>query len=60
MRALRFARWWPLGAALAVASSSAQMAETCARLQDLARSPTDPMMTALALHMPCVRPVCQP
>lgn len=30
-----------------------------ARLQDRARSSTDPMLTVLALHMPCVRPGCR-
>ncbi len=109
MHALRLARWWPLAAAMTVASSSAQMAESCARraaqiqlrvtpaapaavaplkarqdtrslaladyliaasgaaqadaararLQDRARSSTDPMMTVLALHMPCVRTGCR-
>lgn len=109
MQALRLARCWPLGAVLAAASSSAQMAEHCARraaqiqpqavsappaavallrarqdtrslaladyliaassaaradaararLQDRARSSTDPMLTVLALHMPCVQPGCR-
>ncbi|HEY0955754.1 MAG TPA: hypothetical protein VGE36_13395, partial [Roseateles sp.] len=30
-----------------------------ARLQDRARTSTDPMLTVLALHMPCVQPGCR-
>lgn len=109
---MRLACLWPLAAALAATSSSAHLAETCARftaqsqaqglarevpqpaavvalqqrsdlrsqaladyliaasgaaggdaardrLQDRARSSTDPMLTVLALHMPCVRAGCR-
>lgn len=44
---------------LLAASGAAAGAEARERLQDRARSSTDPLLTVLALHMPCVRPGCR-
>jgi len=44
---------------LLAASGSAQGGVARLRLQDRARSSTDPMLTVLALHMPCVQPGCR-
>ncbi len=44
---------------LLAASDVAEGEAARERLQDRARSSTDPMLTVLALHMPCVRPGCR-
>jgi hypothetical protein len=44
---------------LLAASGSARADAARASLQDRARSSTDPMLTVLALHMPCVRAGCR-
>ncbi len=44
---------------LLAASGSSQALAARARLQDRARSSTDPMLTVLALHMPCVERGCR-
>ena len=44
---------------LLAAAGTADADAARARLQDRARSSTDPMLTVLALHMPCVRPGCR-
>lgn len=52
-RSLALADYW-----LATAGGAEGMAAR-ARLQDRARISTDPMLTVLALHMPCMQPGCR-
>lgn len=59
LQARRDERSLALADYLLAAAGTAQASAARARLQDRARSSTDPMLTVMALHMPCLQPGCR-